>query len=201
MKKFLISFILVAAFIFASNDSFSQGYYTKGFKASPALLVIDIQNEYLKGIPERDREMTLNNINYMINVFRHFNYPIIRIYHTDKRFGPFEGSENFEFPKTVTIKEEDTKVIKTYPDGFNKTNLDAILKEKGVNTVFLCGLSAVGCVLQTWVGAQNNDYKAFLLKDAIMSHKTEYTSSVENIFNAVPFDIVFTMLVSLQSAQ
>jgi len=201
MKKITIYLLFVVAFVVTTNSLYSQGYYTPGFKASPALLVIDIQNEYLKMIPERDKEITMNNINYMINVFRHFNCPIIRIYHTDKRFGPFEGSENFEFPKTVTVKDEDAKVIKTYADAFNKTNLDAILKEKGVNTVFLCGLSAVGCVLQTWVGAQNNDYKAFLLKDGLMSHNTEYTSSIENIFNAVPLDIVFTMLVSLQSTK
>ena len=44
-----------------------------------------------------------------------------------------------------------------------------MLKEKGSNTLFLCGLSAVGCVLATKTGAQNNDYKAFIVKDAIMS--------------------------------
>ena len=87
-------------------------------------------------------------------------------------------------------KNEDAKVIKTYPDGFNKTDLDKIIKEKGSNTLFLCGLSAVVCVLATWIGAQNNDYTAFLVKDAIMSHNSDYTNHVEEMFDAVGYDVV-----------
>ena len=81
-------------------------------------------------------------------------------------------------------------MVKTYPDGFNKTDLDKILKEKGCNTVFLCGLSAVGCVLSTWIGAHNHDYKAFMVKNAIMSHNSEYTDNVEEMFDAVSWDMV-----------
>jgi len=71
-----------------------------------------------------------------------------------------------------------------------------VIKEKGCNTLFLCGLSAVGCVLSTWVGAYNNDYKAFLIKDAIMSHNPEYTDNVEEMFNAVSYDVINMILES-----
>jgi nicotinamidase-related amidase len=60
--------------------------------------------------------------------------------------------------------------------------------------LFLCGLSAVGCVLATWIGAQNNDYKAFIVKDAIMSHSSEYTRNVETMFDAVSYDIINLIL-------
>lgn len=115
---------------------------------------------------------------------------MIRIYHQDKESGPKPGTEQFEYPTSVVIKDEDSKVIKTYGNGFTKTDLDKILKEKGSNTLFLCGLSAVGCVLATWIGAQDHDYKAFMVKDAIMSHNSDYTNNVEEMFNAVDYEMV-----------
>jgi nicotinamidase-related amidase len=81
-------------------------------------------------------------------------------------------------------------VIKTYGDGFNKTDLDKVIKATGSNTLFLCGLSATGCVLATWIGAQDNDYKAFMVKDAIISPNAGYTRNVEEMFDAVTYDVV-----------
>jgi nicotinamidase-related amidase len=133
-------------------------------------------------------------INSLIELFRNNGYPIIRIYHLDKESGPKPGTEQFEYPASVLIKAEDAKVIKTYGDGFNKTDLDKIIKEKGSNTLFLCGLSAVGCVLATWIGAQDHDYKAFLVKNAIMSHNSDYTKHVEDMFDAVGYDVVKLIL-------
>ncbi|MBP1665900.1 MAG: Isochorismatase family, partial [Bacteroidetes bacterium] len=79
-------------------------------------------------------------------------------------------------------------------DGFNKTDLNKVLQEKGVNTVFMCGLSAVGCVLATWIGAQNNDYKAFMIKDALLSHDADYTNTIEAMFDAVGPDVITLVL-------
>jgi nicotinamidase-related amidase len=160
----------------------------------PALLVIDVQNKYMPIIPERDKGFAIFFINLLIDLFRKNGFPIIRIYHHNKENGPRPDTEDFEYPDSVAIKSEDTRIIKTYSDSFNKTNLDKILKEKGCNTVFLCGLSAVGCVLATKVGAQNHDYKAFIVRDAIMSHNSDYTKNVEVMFDAISFDAVELIL-------
>ncbi len=159
-------------------------------KIKPALLVIDIQNFSLKFIPEEDKKSALKMINLYIDMFRKHKFPVIRIYHVSEKHGLKEGNEDFEFTKTASIKTEDPKIVKTYPDSFNKTDLDKLLKEKGCNTLFLCGLSSVGCVLATWLGAFNHDYKAFLVKDAIMSHKKDYTTNVEIMFDAVGYDMI-----------
>jgi len=182
---FLISVLLISTFAFSQE---------KSKKMKPALLVIDIQNALLPMVPEREKEVGMYYINGLIELFRKNGYPIIRVYHTDKEIGPKPDTEQFEFPTSVLIKPDDPKVIKTYGDGFNKTDLDKILKEQGSNTLFLCGLSAVGCVLATWIGAQNHDYKAFLVKDAIMSHNSDYTNQIENIFDAVSYDVVDLLL-------
>ena len=85
-------------------------------------------------------------------------------------------------------------LIKTYGSAFTKTKLDELLKEKEVNTLFLCGLSSVGCVLATYMDAGSHDYKAFMIKDALLSHKEEYTNSIEDIFGAIDLETVAFML-------
>lgn len=192
MRKLLICTALLMSI---AGSIYSQGE-TK--KVKPALLVIDIQNAYLTMIPEKEKEMGLLYINALIDLFRKNGYPVIRIYHYSKEYGPKPDTEQFEFPTSVLIKPDDPKIIKNYGDGFNKTDLDKILKEKGTNTVFLCGLSAVGCVLATWIGAQNYDYKAFMIKDAIMSHNSTYTDNVEIMFDAISYDVVQLLIESIE---
>ncbi len=163
-------------------------------RIKPALLIIDVQNKYMATIPPRDKELAIFFINLLIKLFRKHDFPIIRIYHQNDENGPRTGTEEFEYPASILIKPEDIQIIKTYSDGFNKTNLNRVLTDNGRNTVFLCGLSAVGCVLATRNGAQNNDYKAFIVKDAIMSHSSEYTKNVETMFDAVSYDIINLIL-------
>jgi len=187
--------ILAVLLIIYSGKSFSQDKNEQNkIQIKPALLIIDIQNAYLEMIPEREKEVALYYINGLIELFREHDCPIIRIYHFSEEFGPKPDTEQFEFPSSVLIKPEDPKVVKTYGDGFNKTELDKVIKEGDSNTLFLCGLSAVGCVLATWIGAQNHDYRAFLVKDALMSHNSNYTNSVEDMFDAVSYDVVKLIL-------
>jgi nicotinamidase-related amidase len=194
MKK-IISFLgLIITFLIIHCNIYSQDQKGQTTQIKPALLVIDIQNAYLSGMAQREKEIAMLNINYYIQLFRSFNCPVIRIYHFSKEFGPPQGTTEFEFPASVLTKPDDPVVIKTYSDAFNKTSLDKILKEKGINTVFLCGLSAVGCVLATWIGAQDYDYKAFMIKDAIMSHNENYTKNIELMFDAVGPDILRLLL-------
>jgi nicotinamidase-related amidase len=193
MKKVAIILTLLAGMI--CHNIWAQDPQAKSKTLiKPALLVIDIQNAYLNWIPEREKEIGMANINSYIELFRSMGFPVIRIYHYSKEEGPQQGTEQFEYPASVLIKPDDPRIIKTYADGFNKTDLDKILKEKGCNTLFLCGLSAVGCVLATWIGAQDHDYKAFMIKDAIMSHNSDFTNHVEEMFDAVGFEVIKIML-------
>ena len=192
--KNMFHFICLATLMMIPGILFSQDKQEQKAAINPALVVIDIQNAYLPMMPDKDKEIAMEYINYYIQLFRSRGYPVIRVYNQSEEYGVMPGTEQFEFPASVLIKPDDPKVIKTYSDGFNKTDLDKVIRESGSNTLFLCGLSAVGCVLATWVGAANNDYKAFLLKDAIMSHNSEYTDNIEVMFDAVSYDVVKLIL-------
>jgi nicotinamidase-related amidase len=162
----------------------------------PALIVIDIQNQFLPMVPEREKEVSLYMINEFIDLFRKNGFPIIQVHHTDPQSGPKPGTEAFEFPATVRIKTEDPLVVKNYGNSFKKTDLQKILQEKKCNTVFLCGLSSVACVMATYFGARDLDYNAFMLKDAIMSHNSNYTDDIEEIYGALNYEAVEIMLAN-----
>ena len=183
MKK-LIFLLLFAVLSFPVFSQEKKEETQAKPEMKPALVIIDIQNEFLKYM-SADKDDALEMINWAIFVARKYNIPVIRVYHTNPKYGPEPGSEGFEFPKSVKINDDDPKVIKNFPDGFKKTDLDKILKEKGINTLFLCGLSATGCVLATYHGALDQDYDVFMLEKAIISHDEELTRSVEKICNSV----------------
>jgi hypothetical protein len=55
-------------------------------------------------------------------------------------------------------------------------------------------LSAVGCALGTYIEAGDLGYNNFFVKNALMSHKTEYIREIEDIFAALNYDTIKVML-------
>jgi len=186
MKKIVVWLGLLTA-VFLSGFPAAAETVSSPAKVKPALLVIDVQNAYLPFMDEKDKKLGLEMINYFIALFRANGFPVIRVYHTDLKAGPPPGSEEFAFDKSVAVRDDDPKVIKNYGNGFKKTELDKLLKEKGCNTVFLCGLSAVGCVLATYHGAMDFDYNVFMAKDALISHDAALTKSVQEICQTIDY--------------
>lgn len=196
-KSYFTTLFLLVLFLMTTS-LFAQKSEPEKKQVKPALLVIDIQNEFLKYMSEDDKKMGMEVINGAIYMFRQHNLPIIRVYHTDPQWGPQPGTEPFEFPKSVIIKDEDPKVIKNFPSAFQKTELDKILKEKGCNTLYLCGLSATACVLATYFGGMERDYKVFMIKEGIISHNSDYTRVIRDICETVSFETMIFMLGNLK---
>ena len=163
-------------------------------QTKPALLVIDVQNEYLPFMSEEEKPLAMRMINGCILLFRQKELSILRVYNTHPQWGPKIDSEAFAFPSTILVTEDDAKIIKNYPSAFRNTDLDTMLKEKGYNPLFLCGLSATGCVLATYHGAAERGYNVFMVKDAIMSPNRNQTKVIEDISDSVNFQTLMFML-------
>jgi len=192
---FSMFFLAIVPFVFAQTSASEENEMTQ---MKPALIVIDIQNRYLPMMEQDEKDFALRIINGAIWLFRQHDLPVIRVYHSDPQFGPKPGEEDFEFPSSVIVNDQDPKVIKNFPSAFKKTELENILKEKDANTVFLCGLSAVGCVLATYYGAMERDFDVFMVKNGIMSHNSEYTGFVRDITDAVTWKTLTFMLEHTQ---
>lgn len=163
-------------------------------KLKPALLVIDIQNAFLPYMSSEEVKTGMESINQYIGLFRANGLPVIRIYHTDPNYGPKPGTKEFEFPDTVAIKPDDPMIVKTYGNGFNKTDLDKVLKDKGCNTLFLCGLSSIGCVLATYHGALDLDYNVFMVKGALIGPDPALTKAVQEICQTVDWSALLLIV-------
>ena len=192
MKNLLSLIILVSLSVtlFAQGNTGDAKVKTP---VKPALVVIDVQNEFMKYMSD-EKDLALQMINWAIGVARYYNIPVIRVYHTSPGYGPNPGTVEFEFDKSLAVKDDDPKVIKNFSSGFKKTDLDKILKEKGINTLFLCGLSATGCVIATYYGGKDLDYDVFMLKGAIMSDDHELTHAIENFTETVTLETFGFML-------
>jgi len=147
----------------------------------PVLLVIDVQNVWMPMMAEEDVEAAPQKINELIALFREYEYPVIRVYHTDLTRGPEPDTEPFEFLTSIDVTDSDHKVIKNYSSSFTKTDLERTLRDGGHNTVFLCGLSATGCVLATYYGSTDRRFPTIMVKGALLSHNAEYTKVIEDI--------------------
>lgn len=183
MKAVILTILLISSLI---NSQEVQN--NKPDKMKPALIIIDIQNEFIPKMSEQEKKYALQVINGSIWCFRQNNLPIIRVYHSDLNWGPEVGTEPFEYPKSVIVRDTELKVIKHYPSSFVKTNLDKILKENGCNTIFLCGLSATACVLATYFGGIERGYQTFLIKDGVLSHDPNYTQVITDICNSINYE-------------
>jgi len=156
----------------------------------PALLVIDIQNVWLDGNEELKKsvEKRIDVINEAIGWFRRSKHPIVVIYHEDKEMGSIAGTKPFEVPQTVSIEETDIKVTKHHPSAFKKTELEAILRKNGCDTVAIVGLSASGCALATFFGALEHDLDSYLVQGGVASHSEEHVRFAEDICDTLRVD-------------
>jgi nicotinamidase-related amidase len=194
MRRTFVWFFGLALMTMAFAVSYAPAAENQAKPLKPALLVIDIQNAYLPMMSAEGKDLALYMINGAIELFRENGFPVIRVHHTDPKYGPKPGTKEFEFPESVLVKPEDARIVKNYPSAFKKTDLDKLLKEKDCNTVFLCGLSAVGCVISTYYGASDLDYDVFMVRDALMSHNAEYTRVVQEFCDSVGYAALKVML-------
>ena len=164
----------------------------------PALILIDVQNQYLPYMAEKSSKLTFDTINGAIALFRQYDYPVIRVYHTDPQFGPSPDTDEFQFDPAFHVEPSDPKFVKNFPNAFKKTDLDKFLREKECDTLFLCGLSAVGCVLATYYSAFDLDYNVFMLKNGIMSHNSSFTKFAEDAMETVSYNTLNFILTSRQ---
>lgn len=149
----------------------------------PALLVIDVQNDFFEISPETAKSLdaAIQNINNALQLFRDKNLPIICIQHIDEKDNLIPGQTGFDLPDALKITNTDTTIHKTYGNSFNKTNLKQILNELDVDTVIVSGFCAEYCVLSTYRGAQDNDLTPVILRNALASIKLENIKFVESV--------------------
>ena len=148
-----------------------------------ALLVMDYQSGVLSRLP--DAEVLLARAADAISYVRarggHIGYVRVAFEDADYEAAPptslmgtrvaamgralHASSPTTAIHEQVAPEADDVVVRKTRVGAFSTTDLDEQLRERGIDTLLLAGLSTSGVLLSTVRDAHDRDYRVFVLAD------------------------------------
>ncbi len=161
--------------------------------AHTALLVMDFQPAMLAALPEGgDRGALLGRMEGAIADVRATGGTVayVRVGFTEadwdaipaanKSFAPLARYRvmHHEDPaafihERLAPQDGDIVVRKTRHGGMSTTDLDRQLRERGITTLVVSGISTSGAVLSTVIDAADRDYRLYVLSDGVADPDTE----------------------------
>lgn len=141
--------------------------------AKRALLVIDVQNEYVTGalpIEYPPLSTSLPNIGRAIDAAVAAGLPVILVQHsTPAGFPVFsEGTDGWQLHPEVAVRSDKAAVrfTKTMPSCFVQTGLEEWLRDNGVDTITVVGYMTNNCDQSTVNHGMHLGFDVELLSDA-----------------------------------
>ena len=161
-----------------------------------ALLVIDVQKDFFNGseVQRKSLENAVWGINEVVKVFREKKLPVVYVQHMNEAEDLKPGNPGFDLPDAFDVRAEDIRITKVYGNSFNKTGLHEKLQALGVDTLIVTGFCAEWCVLATYRGAEDLDYKPILVLGAVASGNLENLRFVESLSEVVSVEALKALM-------
>lgn len=158
--------------------------------AHSGLLAIDLQNYFKRIILP-----ILKNLQRVIESWRTHNLPIIFTQHGHKEpskdggelgrwWGELilEGTEEWEMIPDIEVKSEDIILPKKRYSAFFQTELDQVLRSKGIQDLIISGVMTNLCCETTARDAFMRDYRVFFLIDGTATGRMDlHLSTLKNL--------------------
>lgn len=146
-----------------------------------AIIVVDLQNEYLSSgkLPLVGIENAVSNAARVIDSARTRGDLLIHVRHESPMANaPFfaAGSKNVEIIPAVSPNDDETIIVKQYPNAFRDTGLKAMLDDKGVEEVVVIGAMSHMCIDATSRAAADFGYTVTVVHDACATSDVEFGS-------------------------
>ncbi|SEK78194.1 nicotinamidase [Nitrosovibrio tenuis] len=159
-----------------------------GLAAGDALLLVDVQNDFLPGgsLPVPNGNEVVPVLNRYLALFHAHDLPIFatRDWHPPdhcsflQKGGPWPPHciaetpgaafpTGLELPTHAHIISKATLRENDAYSGFDDTRLDTLLRSFGIRRLFIGGLATEYCVLNTVKDALRHRYSTFVLEDAV----------------------------------
>ena len=140
-------------------------------KAKRALIVIDVQNEYVTGnllITYPPVQDSLAKIGGAMDAARAAGIPIVAVQHDAPAGSPIfaKGSDGWQLHPVVASRHYDHVINKSMASAFAHTGLEAWLQENGIDTLSIVGYMTHNCNASTILHASHAGYKVEFLHDA-----------------------------------
>ncbi len=140
---------------------------------SKALLVIDLQNDYFPGglFPLWNAATVLDGVERAIAAATAKGIPVIHVQHlADPSHGPAPffnvGSVGAEIhPRILAAAPTAPVIVKHFADSFERTPLDATLRQLGTTELLVCGMMTQNCVTHTAISKAAERYGVTVLPD------------------------------------
>ncbi|HWK70922.1 MAG TPA: cysteine hydrolase family protein [Burkholderiaceae bacterium] len=136
-----------------------------------ALLVIDVQNEYITGnllIEHPPVENSLHNIGIAMDAARAAGIPVIVVQHDAPKDSPLfaQGSDAWQLHSTVAQRPADHRINKKMASAFADTDLAQWLADKSIDTLTVVGYMTHNCDAATIYHASHDGLNVEFLGDA-----------------------------------
>lgn len=153
-----------------------------------ALIVVDMQRDFMPGgaLPVPGGDKIIPKVNEYIESFKKRGALIVatRDWHPPNHMSfkdwPPHCIQNTKGAEFVVELPEDTIVISKAdkPDkeaysGFQDTGLAELLRKRGIEKLYICGVATEYCVKATALDALKEGFEVYILKDAVKGIKEE----------------------------
>ncbi len=153
-----------------------------------ALLVIDLQQGlFRRPTPVYEQDSLLENVSALVAAAHATAVPVVFVQHANKLL--VNGTESWELHPSLEPRQDDLRLHKTHGDAFEATDLDSLLGERSVDTVYVTGLVTEGCVRATCLGAAKRGYHAVLVSDAHSSFHRDAAYRVQEWNDKLTVDL------------
>ena len=143
-----------------------------------ALVVIDMQAILFDPEPA-EAEAVVTRVNALASRAREAGVPVVWVQHETATGDLVADTPGWQLHAGLATASDDLFVRKTMSDAFLHTDLHALLAERGVRHVTVCGYSSEFCVDSSVRGAASRGYAVTLASDAHTSHDKPHATGLQ----------------------
>lgn len=149
-----------------------------------ALLVIDVQHGLFGGAPDLmgppfEAEAVIARINSLVARARSAGAPVVWVQHQRAEGFLAQGSASWQLQPDLHAQGTDTRVFKTTPDSFLRTDLAEHLARWGTQRLVVCGYATEFCIDTTSRRALALGWPVTLAADAHTTHDKPHLSGAQ----------------------
>jgi len=146
--------------------------------AHTALIVIDMQSALFEP-PPPEAEQVIARINGLAARARAAGVPVVFVQHETAGADLRADSPGWQLVAGLVVAPTDLRLRKKMSDAFLHTELHALLAERGVRQLLVCGYSSEFCVDSSVRGGAARGYAVTLAADAHTAHDKPHATGLQ----------------------
>jgi nicotinamidase-related amidase len=147
-----------------------------------ALIVIDVQRALCEGKYKAfDADGLVQRINAVSGKARQAGVPVVFVQHESEGPVMARDTDGWQLALGLHTKPTDILVGKTTPDSFHRTELEALLRDRGVARLVVCGMQSDFCVDTTTRRALALGFPVVLVSDGHSTLDNQHLTAAQII--------------------